>query len=375
MALALVRKKSCPFRPRFAVVGAGNGGLALAGHLGLAGFPVALFNRTPERIAELKRTGSIEVRGVIEGEARLAEVTSDPERALAGADFVMVVVPASAHATVARLLAPHLRDGQVVVLNPGRTLGAVEFECVLREEGCRAEVVVAEAQTLLYAARCTGPRSVQVFGLKREVLLAALPAGRAPEVVERLRPALPWYVAAPHVLWTSLDNLGAVLHPAPSLLNLGRLEAGPPFEYYREGITPAVARVVEAVDAERCAVAAAWGVSVPTAKEWLQRAYGVEGRDLGEAIRANPAYRGIQAPREVQNRYLYEDVPTGLVPLADLGALAGLEVPVMRSLITLASQVHGMDYWQVGRTLERMGLGDLDRKGFLDYLELGRWVA
>ncbi|MDI3280576.1 MAG: NAD/NADP octopine/nopaline dehydrogenase family protein, partial [Bacillota bacterium] len=109
--------------------------------------------------------------------------------------------------------------------------------------------------------------------------------------------------------------------------------------------------------------------------EWLRRAYGVEGRDLGEAIRSNPAYRGIQAPQEVQARYLYEDVPTGLVPLADLGGLAGLEVPVMRSLITLASQVHGVDYWRTGRTLERLGLGDLDREGFLDYLALGRWVA
>ena len=43
----------------------------------------------------------------------------------------MVVVPSSAHADLAAAMAPHLRDGQVIILHPGRTCGAIEVAAVL----------------------------------------------------------------------------------------------------------------------------------------------------------------------------------------------------------------------------------------------------
>ena len=56
--------------------------------------------------------------------ARWLLVTSDMGEALEKAQVIMVVVPSSAHADIARAAAPHLKDGQIVILHPGRTCGA-----------------------------------------------------------------------------------------------------------------------------------------------------------------------------------------------------------------------------------------------------------
>ncbi|MDI3299317.1 MAG: NAD/NADP octopine/nopaline dehydrogenase family protein [Bacillota bacterium] len=347
--------RSARIEPRFTVVGAGGGGLAMAGHLALLGHPVALLNRTPGKIAAVVERGGIQLEGALEGFGRLVAAGSEPAPLLETAELVLVVVPAHAHRDVAAWLAPHLRPGQKVLLHPGRTLGALEVEQALRLAGAPAGVLVAEAQTLLYASRVVAPGRVRVFQVKHEVPLAAVPARRTEEVLEPLARALPQFVAAPDVLATSLGNVGAIFHPAPTLLNAARIEAGETFEYYRQGISPAVARLLEALDGERLAVARALGVAVQSARAWLEEAYGACGDDLYGAIQSNPAYGGIAAPCSLQNRYILEDVPTGLVPLASLGRELGVPVPLTEALVTLACQVAGVDLRARGRTLENLG--------------------
>ncbi|MBE3590373.1 MAG: NAD/NADP octopine/nopaline dehydrogenase family protein [Firmicutes bacterium] len=366
-ALRALRRPLPPPRraraPRFCIVGAGHGGLAMAAHLAARGFDTRLYNRSPARLEALRRTGGVWLHGRWSGDgaprsafAALRAVQDNLEEALKGTDIVMVVVPAAAHAELARGMAAHLQDGQIVVLNPGRTGGALEFTQVLAAAGCRAAVTVAEAATLLYACRATGPAEATVFSVKRSVPLAALPAARTAWVLERLRAAFPQFTAAPDVLATGFDNLGAVFHPAPFLFNLGRAESGEAFEHYRGGITPSVARVLEALDAERLAVARAWGAAVPSALEWLERSYGVRAGRLLDAIRATLAYAGILAPSTADSRYLTEDVPTGLVPISEFGRAAGVPTPTVDAVIALASAAAGVDYRARGRTLSRLGL-------------------
>lgn len=101
----------------------------------------------------------------------------------------MVVIPANGHIDIARSAAPYLQEGQIVVLNPGRTLGAIEFRRVLDEEGCPNGVIVAEAQTFIYASRSEGPTQARIFRIKDAVPLAALPAIDTQIVLEKLAPA------------------------------------------------------------------------------------------------------------------------------------------------------------------------------------------
>ncbi len=124
---------------KYTVFGAGHGGKAMAAHLALMGAEVALWNRTFEHISIIKKRGGIELEsteGGPHGFGKIDLVTADICEAVEFAQVIMVVVPSSAHADVAKATAPYLKDGQIVILHPGRTLGALEFAKVIRDQGC-----------------------------------------------------------------------------------------------------------------------------------------------------------------------------------------------------------------------------------------------
>jgi len=332
----------------------------MAGDLGLRGAPVALWNRTAANIAVLRSRGGVEVAGEVEGFGRLRLVTDDLGQALSRAGLIIVNVPAFAHGSLAERCAPYLRDGQMVVLNPGRTFGALEFRRSLIAAGCSADVVVAEAATNLMTARSTGPAQSYIARVKHAVPVAALRPARTAEVVAALNEWYPQFTAAASTLETSFSNVGAVIHPAITLLNAARIENDQGrFEFYMEGISPRVAGVLEAVDRERKAVAALLGVEVQSLVEWLASAYRATGSDLFEAVRANEGYRGITAPSTLEHRYILEDVPMSLVPIASAGRAFGLKSQAIESLILLAGLIMDTNYWTRGRTLESLGLAGL----------------
>lgn len=341
------------------IIGAGHGGKAMAADLAIRGHAVRLYNRTYEHIQTIAARGGIELalESGLQELGPIRTVTDDIARALDGAHLIMVVIPASGHRDIARACAPHLVDGQIVVLNPGRTGGALEFRHVLAEAGCTAEIIIAETETFLFASRSTGPAQAQIFRRKNTVPLAALPSTHTQTVLDVLQEVYPQFIAAPNVLHTSLNNMGAVFHPALVLLNAGWIEAtGGDFEFYIDGVTPSTALILERLDRERVTVATAMGIRAQTACEWLARAYSAYGENLFEAMHDNPGYKGITAPRTLRHRYIFEDVPYSLVPIAELGRRFGVDVWGMESMIQIACVIDGTDYRHRGRTLERMGL-------------------
>ena len=347
---------------KFAVLGAGHGGTAMAGHLSLMGFDVSLYNRGEQRLRAIQSAGGLElladgVGTLPHGFAKLNIVTTDPREAIEGRQILMVVVPATAHRFIAEQIAPNLVDGQIIILNPGRTGGALEVLKTIRDAGCCADIVVAEAQTFLYASRSMNPAQTKIFRIKHSIPVAALPAYRTPEVVKALRPAFPHFVPGDNVMKTSLDNIGAIFHPAVTVLNSARIEStNGDFDYYTEGITPAISMILESMDKERVHVAEALGFRAMTAREWLYIAYDAAGRTLYEAMRANRGYDGIKAPKTVFHRYISEDIPMSLVPIASLGTIVGVDTPSIDSIIHLGSVLHGVDYRTQGRTAETLGL-------------------
>lgn len=362
-------------KAHYTVIGAGHGGKAMAAHLALMEFPTVLFNRTLERISAIQKRGGIDVESndhTLSGFGRLAAATASYAEALSAAEIIMVVTPSSAHRDVAAGCAAHLRDGQIIVLNPGRTCGAIEFAKVLRDNGCTADVTVAEAGTFIYASRSDGPAQARIFRIKEAVPLAALPATRTPAVLDALSPAYPQFIDGGNVLKTSLDNMGAIFHPALTLLNAGWIESTHGnFQFYIDGVTPSVAHVLEALDRERVTIAAALGIRAQTALEWLQMAYDATGNDLNEAIHNQQGYYGIQAPATLNHRYIFEDVPMSLVPLAELGQRYGVSVRGMDAIIRLGCIIHRTDYWRRGRTLERLGIKELSVSELMLYVEKG----
>ncbi|MPN53964.1 Opine dehydrogenase [bioreactor metagenome] len=126
-----------------------------------------------------------------------------------------------------------------------------------------------------------------------------------------------------------------------------------------DGITPCVSNVLERIDAERVAVASALGIETMTCIEWLEDVYEIphmDGTSIYEAVQKQEGYRGIEAPKNPFARYISEDVPMSLVPLAEFGCIVGVPTPTMNLMIDLANLVHKTDYRERGRTLARLKL-------------------
>ncbi len=352
-------------KPKFCVLGAGHGGTAMAAHLAVMGFDVNLWNRSAGRLQPIQQLGAIELLppddgGLVGGMGKLCKISTDCEDVVPDADILMVVLPATGHAGVAQRVANCIRDDQMIVLNPGRTGGALAFRNALREAGCKADPLIAETQTFIYASRAVGPAQAKIFRVKNSVPVAAFPSYRTTEVVTALRHAYPQFVPEANVLRTSLDNVAVMFHPAVMLVNAARVEdTHGDFEYYLGGVTPSVAVYLEEVDNERIKVADALGCGAMRVRTWLYRSYDAAGRNLHEAVQANPGYKGIMAPQTLLHRYITEDVPTSLIPMISLGEQYGVEMPTMRSIVHLCSLLMQQDFWEMGRTVKDMGVEGL----------------
>jgi opine dehydrogenase len=358
-------------KPQIAVLGAGNGAHAFAGDLALRGYPVRVYNKFAHEIADLQAARGVTLEEAVKGFGPLDLVTTEIAPVVATADIILVVVPANAHGFMAEACAPYLRDGQVIVLNPGRTGGALEFRSVLTRLGVRARLFIAETQTLLFTCRISGPARVRISSIKNQITLAAFPARDTQPVLERLNLLYPQFIAADNVLETGLGNIGAMFHPTTTVLSVGRIESGVPFEFYRD-MTPSITQFIEVMDAERLALAKAYGVKTPSAGEWLASSYdGIVGDTLYERIQSNTAYRGIPAPRSLDTRYLWEDVPTGLVPMVALGQQAGVEMPASLGIANAACALCRRDFWKEGRNAVRLGIAHLSCAQLKAYVENG----
>ncbi|MDQ7842177.1 MAG: NAD/NADP octopine/nopaline dehydrogenase family protein [Armatimonadota bacterium] len=362
-----------------AVLGAGNGGVAAAADLGLRGFTCALTNRSPERLEPFRQRGGVEATGAT-GDAfvPVARITADLAEAVEGAKVVMLTVPASGQEYYARALAPLLHPEQLIVLNASNTGSALHVARLLAEGGAPA-VPIVELNSLTYICRMASPTRVNITGRARTTRAAVLPATRREEALARFGRLYPQAQPVDSVLVTSLTNLNAVLHPPGMLLNAGWIEhtAGD-FFYYYEGITPAVARAIEAVDRDRLAVAEGYGVAVGTFLDYFyaagytsHRAWAA--RSVFEAMKDSVPNRYIKAQPNLEGRYIKEDVAFGLVPLQAFAAAAGVSTPTVDALIHLASVATGVDYAQVGLTAGRLGLEGAGRADVLRLVEHGPW--
>jgi len=355
------------------VIGGGNGGQSLAGHLAIQGLPVSLYDIFPETIDAINALGGIHVNGAVEGFGPLQCATTQIDRALENADVVMIVAPAIAHHSIACDCAPYLKDGQTVFLHPGSTGGALEFRRVLETEGCTASVTIAESNSLLYACRCLEPGRASIFGIKKELTVASLPTVKTGQVMDKLTPVFPWMKPGKNVLETSLSNPNAIMHPTPTLLNTSLIESDREWLYYWDGITPSIGAFVESLDRERIALAKAFGLDLPSIRTWYKIAYGVDGDSLSEVVKANAAYAGVKGQTQLNTRYLLEDIPMGLVPMVSLGKALGIEVVRMENVIRLAEFLLEKDLHAVGRTVETLGLDGKSVKEILDFVDTGRW--
>jgi opine dehydrogenase len=349
-----------------AIVGAGIGGVYLATHLGALGAKLRLTDLDDSRLADIRAHGGLDVEA--DGKttfSAIERVTTDLAAAVDGAEVIAVCTGGTFQESVARGLAPLLRDGQTVLLIQGNTGGALAFRRALDQAGCRAAVDIAEMDNYPYSCWRVSPTHIKPIVSKKGLQIAAFPGNRGDAVFARLGPLFPHAVAAPTIASTSFMNANAMLHVANCVANAGKIDRGEGYKFYAEGVTPSVARLYRAINAERVAIAAALGAEVPTLEDWFERTYGVRGASLPETCQllttnGDGPYQATGTPKSWDHKYIAEDVPVGLMPMRALGEAAGVPTPAIDAVIMLAQTLAGSDFAANARTLDRMGLAGMD---------------
>jgi len=379
----LATREPSPQRERYGagktkvtVLGAGHGGSAMAGHLTLLGFDVTVFSIYGRELEPIEAKGGVELIGEeVRGNAKYARVCRSIDEAVAGADLIMIAAPAIAHRVYATLLAPILRDGQIVCLNPGRTGGALEFAQVLTRFACRADIILGETQTFIYAAEQRGPGQVEILKEKFRMRASALPASTNDQFMNALRGLYPQIEPAENVLETSINNVGGVVHPTAMLLNTHLIEevagGNTDLRFYKNQIGPTVANLVmERMDDEKCNLGRALGLrEIWTVKEWYEQSYRVTGSDMWDAMQRNPYYEGFTAPPHILNyNHLVDEIPNTLVPVSELGRALGVDTQMTDVIIDLGCAMTQIDFRKHGRTLSVLGLDGMTRDEVLHYV-------
>ena len=348
-----------------AIVGGGNGGQAFAGWLSLRGFTTRLFDVVPATCDTLNQKGGVEVMGNASetGFGKIEFATTDMEKSIDGCELIMVILPSIYHKSIAQKMAPYLKDGQTVLLNPNASLGAVEFRKTLTECGCKADILLGASATLLFACRAVEVGKVQVSGQKEVLTCTALPSSRNAELKAKVGDIFPAYTFNSDIIEVSLDNINAFVHPGPTLLNTGRIESGISFEYYLD-FTPSQAALVEALDKERCAIAKAYGVNLPTIVEEYLDQYETKGNTIYEVLTNCEGYHGVMGPKSLEVRYLLEDIPYSLEAICAMADIAGVPTPTCHAVITLARAILG-DKLDEGRTAKNLGIEGMTKEQFI----------
>lgn len=352
---------------KIAVVGSGHGGCAMAAVLAQQGHEVSIVklgkSMHTDNFRAIHDSRKIGLAGIMgEGEFPLAHVTTNPVEAIPEAELVLIFYVSNYHPMVAKRLAPHLRQDQIVVLNPGycgSLILAAELKSVERSD----LPVFAEFETLPYTSRIGPAGKVTITSKNVRHPFASYPASRAAELAEFFSPVLGKCPARNHILEVALHNPNLVIHTIGVLMNAALVERGDEsFAMYRDGFTPSMWNLVNTLDEEKMDVLERLGAPrMPYFDAFRLRTFEDTSVDPIEGFN-HYAAEAPAGPHTIEHRYVTEDVPMGLGLLHSLGRLTNVRTPICDSLIDIANGLlPERNFWGEARAIDRLWEGPLDR--------------
>ncbi|MCL6571426.1 MAG: NAD/NADP octopine/nopaline dehydrogenase family protein [Bacillus sp. (in: Bacteria)] len=357
------------------IIGAGHGGYAAAGDLLLKGFEVKIYD-LPEYQANLFpliENKKVKLTGEISGVVTAPIVEINIEEAISTTDIILIISHSSSHKKVAEMIAPFIKDNQIIVLLPGYTGGTLCFEKIFKEKQVSSSYILAETNTLPYAcSKITGESAVHIKLYVKQLLVSTFPSKYNTSFLKVFKKLYPNAQLVDNVLEVGFNNGNPVLNILPCLFNAGKIEqAKGDYYHFQEGVTPAIAKVLEKLDGERMLIGKALGIRViPYLDRVMDTGYVTDNSSWYEMISTSP-HLTAKGPDSLNHRYLTEDVPFGLVPWVEFSRKLKVEVPLMGSCIELASCLLEKNFWESGRTLEEMGIKDMSIDQLLAYLKVG----
>jgi opine dehydrogenase len=360
---------------KVAVLGGGSGAHAMAADLTLKGLEVNMceapeFREGFSTTLERQEICLIDAWGK-ERAVKLGMVTTDFEQAIKGVDYIMMVIPAMGHKRFFSSTIPYVKDGQTIVMWSGN-YSALLLANMMRAKGIKRNVTLAEGHTLPWGCRLEAPSRVRIFVDAWKLLLAAFPAKNTGRVINDLKHIYP-VVPGENVIATSLNNLNPIVHPVGAILNAGWIDTlGKDFHFYKHATTLSIARAIKAVHEEVVKVGEAIGVNL---LEYPEESFWAKSTIMSVYFKAPFNKEGtvgdITEPSSMKSRFITEDVPYGLVPMAQLAHKFNVDIPIIDATIRLASVINQTDYYEKGRSLDELGIADLSKEELAEILQEG----
>jgi opine dehydrogenase len=355
---------------KIAILGGGHGCYAAAADLAEAGHHVRLWRRDAQALQPVMDSGSIVLKDADGArEVRIALATADIAQALSGAELVVLPSPAMAQEDIARAMAPHLVDGQVVFLPPG-TFGSFVMARIVRQAGNHADVAWAETGTLPYLARKHGEREVNVTIRAVRLPTGVYPARKSEHALAVIRQAYPSVHGCGDALSGALMNAGPIIHPPLMVMNAAPLQHFERWDIHNEGTQPAVRAVTDRLDQERIAVRESLGYRdphYPLADHYLNDRW-MYGDAHKKLVKSGDWREHIDLHT---HRYVTEDTELGLAFLASVARWSGTDAPVAQGILAIVGGFLGRDLRAGPRTLEGLGLASFSRADLQQVLHQG----
>lgn len=353
-----------------AIAGAGGSAYTGAVLLRSLGHGVTLWSPRGQSTKDLLEGRRITASGYVNGEFDVKAVESPADLAKS-ADLVIAAIPAHAQKTVFAQLLPYLEDRHTVIIG-GAPLGGggLHLQRRLRELGKSTKVALTNGP-VIGGRRVTGTEAATA-PFRTMVTVAGIPATDTHAVIatleqvygKRFRPT-----PGNSAFELALSIINGVVHAAQVIGNITRIEEAESWCGYRY-TTESIGNLTEALDADRVAVAKAFGFDLPG----VVRHFDPSGkaRSAYEAIHPIRYRRTFKAgPRRIETRYIEEEIPYNLCVLEALGRMVGVPTPMISNIITIYNATRGKDYRKLNDFAAEMGLGTLSPDGFAEQWKTG----
>lgn len=344
------------------IAGMGNAGTAMAAELKRRGHKVSML-KTSDKLHNdnyefLCKTRTITINGIDENyQVKIDCVTDCAKDVIPDADLVIIFIQTNYHEILIKKIAEFLHDGQAVLIEPGYLSSCY----ILRY--CHADLTVIEAESSPIDCRLIKPGTIQV--LFRNVMnpFGVYPDRKkdiAEDVLSQL--GIPFEFTK-NIAEAALHNPNLIVHTIGAIFSIPRIEYSKGnYWMYKEVFTPHIWNIVETLDKEKMDILEKMGCKrMPYVEACKLRNSLDKTKDALEVFFDYANNSSPKGPDIPDSRYVTEDVPQGLVLLESLGDFYDISTPVATGLIHCANAAFKKDFRKEGRTVEALGVDNLER--------------
>lgn len=275
-------------------------------------------------------------------------ITRDAEAAMKFADIVLIMTTTLQHESVAKLLAPYIRDGQIIAMCPGY-MGSLIFK-----KYSDAQAIYCEWETTAYNGRIVDNDYVKITFYNPRNAISVLPVDKSQFVLDKFSRLFDnTHYLRKNILESALHNPNMIVHTIGMTFSASRIEYSKgEFWMYREAFTDSIVRVINAFDKQKNEVLKAYGCEP---LDYFEAAKWRNEEDL--TVDAMTSFRSFadssnKGPSFLRHRYLLEDVPMGLGLFVSLGRVAGVDTSIAESIMTLGGALLNEDFKGQARSIQ-----------------------